>query len=92
MVDPDDLAALREHLAESRRRGLSFADAWERAADDGVLPPASADRDVIEGSRPAWARAFYREPPGRLDAAVSRLADVLSDEADPESGRRSVLS
>lgn len=88
----ESFAALRQYLGESRRRGLSFEDAWQGAATDRVLPPPGDDRDVLEASRPAWRRAFYREAPGRLEAAVGRLAEALADEADAESGRRPVLS
>lgn len=88
----ESFAALRAHLAASRRAGLDFEQAWGCAATEGVLPPAGADRDVLEASRSAWRRGYLREPPAPAEAALSRLVDVLSAEADPELGRREVLT
>ena len=59
---------LREALAARRADGEPFQHAW------AALTAGYPDADVLADTRPAWERAYDREPATRGDEAVCRLS------------------
>lgn len=71
------LAALTASLAEARRAGETFPDAWARAVDRAVkLAPTTVERQqwrnvfADDAVRIEWARAWRREDPSPVVAAL----------------------
>ena len=87
----DDLAAFRRRLAERRRRGEPFDEAWE--AELSRLPATRWDRRdyptsaALRACRSAWERAYLREPPTSLDGSAGRLAGALEAAAGRGASR-----
>lgn len=82
---PEPLVLLRLELSRRRRAGAQFAGAWPIALR--VVLAASGDGQewagILEATRPAWERAYDREPATRAELAVRRL---LSDDGGDKSG------
>jgi hypothetical protein len=59
MAEPGDLdlAALRGHLAASRRRGEPFEQAWADACAALLVEPDQTSGRVLSSTREAWADA-----------------------------------
>jgi hypothetical protein len=102
-VEPTSPPALIvRRLAAQRRDGAQFPAAWENAT--AALPPgngreARAWQEAVTWARPAYRRAYDREPPTHAERAVSALpAELLAfgQEADhvfdPSSVRRRALA
>lgn len=85
----ENLAArVREHLDAARAAGRDFDDAWGDALDaalplDAPHPRATAQRrdaeswrEALAWARPAFHRAYYREPAEAAEGAAAALAEV----------------
>ncbi|MEJ7655664.1 MAG: hypothetical protein WKF33_01375 [Thermoleophilaceae bacterium] len=87
-MDGENLAAVvRENLAAARERGEGFDAAWSRALADLPLERprrnAKAQRREIDSwgealawARPAFRRAYYREPVEGAEDAAAALAEA----------------
>jgi hypothetical protein len=74
-------AAVR--LADLRRNGASFDDAWPMA-----LPPAEAwlEREAMTATRDAWRRAYTGQPPTPLERAAARVFAMLTNAPEESPG------
>jgi hypothetical protein len=66
-----------------RRTAANYLAAWERAAADGLVPPAaslspSSDLDLSHLDAKAWAHYYSTRPPGSVDWAKEALAALES--------------
>lgn len=80
---------VREHLVEARAEGLGFDAAWSRALADLPLERprknAKARRREIDAwaaalawARPAFRRAYHREPVEGAEGAAAALEDLAA--------------
>jgi hypothetical protein len=71
---------MREQLAEARRSGVTWADAWPAALSVALAMPQSRVRSewqrVLLELRPAWMRAYDRQAPQASEAAIVLLAQT----------------
>ena len=79
-----ELAAVREHLPEARRRGEPFDSAWAGALHSLPRVPAnysSAERDAVLGAldqtAEAWRDAYEGRPAPRNEQAAARLQSLV---------------
>jgi hypothetical protein len=75
---PDALASLRESLEAQRRLGIGFDQAWSNAIAE-VPNSGWRTRDTIESTRPAWQRAYLRQPPTPGERSLLRVARALAE-------------
>ncbi|MEA2385534.1 MAG: hypothetical protein QOH72_5505 [Solirubrobacteraceae bacterium] len=83
----DDLAAVRETLAEARRQGLDFDRAWREAlAGLPKLPLNSApgqQRDAalcaLSVTADSWRAAYLGQPAPRHEIAAARLQSLVAE-------------
>jgi hypothetical protein len=72
-------ADLRHGLADARRRGLAFDEAWVEAWAGVRWPNWTGGiaewREALNATKPEWRRAYEREPSSG-GAALSLLAEA----------------
>jgi hypothetical protein len=83
---PDALGQLRSRLAEQRRAGQPFEQAWPSALSQLPRGPWPW-RPAVLATREAWRRAYLREPPTPHEQAVA-LALTALREWDAERAER----
>jgi hypothetical protein len=82
-------AVVRAHLAAARRRGEDFGPAWRAAMTNlpletphrratGQRRDAESWREALQWARPAFHRAFNREPAEGAEGAASALEDLAA--------------
>ena len=81
---PTPAIALRESLAEHRRNGIGFNQAWLAAFAYALrtveLSPAELDNweSVLDWAEPAFRRAYERQAP-ELEVTITQLAETSAD-------------
>ena len=78
-------------LADARRQGESFADAWPDALTEALACVGSSSerrewRDVLAGMTSTWRAAWERRPASAPEHAVVALA-ADPERTEPASGR-----
>ncbi len=73
-------AVLLDQLAEARRRGVVFEDAWRDAVAEALdLAPDRWERKqwavVFEETMPSWRAGFERQPAVETEVAFAMLED-----------------
>ncbi len=81
-------AVVRLHLAEARRRGEDFDEAWAAALERLELdrrpgfPQRARDLEAwmvgLRAARPSFERAYHREAPTEAEAELGDLLELLA--------------
>src|SRR5687767_12578951 len=83
--EPDPSRQMLELLAESRRDGVEFRDAWRSAWSEIRWPPETSERDAwragLAHTRDEW-QASYQHRPGRA-GALRKLEGMGTLTSDP---------
>lgn len=81
------LDRLREQLADARRAGRTFDEAWPAALDQALDGARDPDwPSALEATRGAWHAAYERRPaPRRERAALALLPDVDAVRLDDDA-------